>query len=89
MAHQVEGNYQRLRRQRSTSTRYEVNPDCTGKVELTLQTPSGPVTLTARFVIVNLLAVRRYARPQVRPRPAHGSAPRTFLSNPPKYEQTA
>ena len=33
--------------------RYEVYPDCTGKVELKLRTPVGLVPLTARFVIVN------------------------------------
>ena len=32
---------------------YEVNPDCTGRVELSLQTPGGLVRLTARFVVVN------------------------------------
>jgi hypothetical protein len=32
---------------------YEVNPDCTGKVDLTIQSPRGPVRITARFVIVN------------------------------------
>lgn len=32
---------------------YEVNADCTGKVDLRLITPAGPVILSARFIIVN------------------------------------
>jgi hypothetical protein len=30
---------------------YEVNPDCTGTVTITLVTPRGPVPLEARFVV--------------------------------------
>ena len=37
----------------SATGTYEVNPDCTGKVTITLATPRGPEPREARFVIEN------------------------------------